>query len=207
MSRVLEDIKARHGDIITTELNPGEGAFYGPKFEYVLRDAIGRDWQCGTTQVDFNLPERFGAFYIDDKSDKVPPVMVHRAICGSLERFTGILIEHHAGHLPLWLSPLQIVVATITQEADDYALEVLAMARKRGLRVEADLRNEKITYKVREHSLAKVPVMLVLGKKEAAERTVSIRRFGSQQQTSMSLDEALAALVGEAEAPDVKRAD
>jgi threonyl-tRNA synthetase len=207
MSRVLDDIKARHGDIITTALNPGEGAFYGPKFEYVLRDAIGRDWQCGTTQVDFNLPERFGAFYIDDKSEKVPPVMVHRAICGSLERFTGILIEHHAGHLPLWLSPLQIVVATITQEADDYALEVAAKLRKAGLRVDLDLRNEKINYKVREHSLAKVPAMLVVGRKEAEQRTVSIRRLGSQAQTSMTLDEALTSLKDEATPPDVKRAD
>ncbi len=205
MSRVLEDIKAKHGDIITTALNPGEGAFYGPKFEYVLRDAIGRDWQCGTTQVDFNLPERFGAFYIDDKSDKVPPVMVHRAICGSLERFTGILIEHHAGHLPLWLSPQQIVVATITQEVDDYAMEVAKLARKMGLRVELDLRNEKVGYKVREHSLAKIPVMLVVGKKEAAERAVSIRRLGSQAMTGMGLAEALAQLVDEATPPDVKR--
>ena len=205
MSEVLEQIKARHGDIITTELNPGEGAFYGPKFEYVLRDAIGRDWQCGTTQVDFNLPERFGAFYIDDKSEKVPPVMVHRAICGSLERFTGILIEHYAGHLPLWLAPLQVVVATITQEADDYAREVVAAARKRGLRVEADLRNEKITYKVREHSLAKVPVLVVVGRKEAAEKTVSIRRLGSQAQTPMTLEEAINSLSSEALAPDLKR--
>jgi threonyl-tRNA synthetase len=207
MSRVLEDIKAKHGDVITTALNPGEGAFYGPKFEYVLRDAIGRDWQCGTTQVDFNLPERFGAFYIDDNSDKVPPVMVHRAICGSLERFTGILIEHHAGHLPLWLSPQQVVIATITQEVDDYANEVAKLARKMGLRVEVDLRNEKVGYKVREHSLAKVPVMIVVGKKEAAERAVSIRRLGSQAQTGMGLNEALAMLVEEATPPDVKRED
>ena len=121
MMRVLEEIKARHGNVVTTMLNPGEGAFYGPKFEYVLRDAIGRDWQCGTTQVDFNLPERFGAFYISATSEKTTPVMVHRAICGSMERFTGILIEHYAGLFPLWLAPLQIVVCTITQEADDYA--------------------------------------------------------------------------------------
>ncbi|MFO1116610.1 MAG: threonine--tRNA ligase [Beijerinckiaceae bacterium] len=205
MARVLEDIKAKHGDIVETALNPGEGAFYGPKFEYVLRDAIGRDWQCGTTQVDFNLPERFGAFYIDPNSEKVPPCMVHRAICGSMERFTGILIEHFAGHLPLWLSPTQIVIATITQEADSYAEEIAAEARKRGLRVELDLRNEKINYKVREHSLAKVPAMIVLGRKEAAERTVSIRRLGSQQQQSMTLDEALATFADEATPPDVKR--
>ena len=207
MSRVLDEIKARHGDVVETALNPGEGAFYGPKFEYVLRDAIGRDWQCGTTQVDFNLPERFGAFYISANSEKTAPVMVHRAICGSLERFTGILIENFAGHLPLWLSPIQIVVATITQEADAYALEIIAAARKLGLRVDADIRNEKINYKVREHSLAKIPAMIVVGKREAEERTVSIRRLGSQAQTSMSLDAALKSLVDEATPPDVKRAD
>jgi threonyl-tRNA synthetase len=204
MMRVLEEVKARHGNVVTTMLNPGEGAFYGPKFEYVLRDAIGRDWQCGTTQVDFNLPERFGAFYISANSEKTTPVMVHRAICGSLERFTGILIEHYAGLFPLWLAPLQIVVCTITQEADDYALEIIARARKLGLRVEGDLRNEKISYKVREHSLAKVPALIVVGRKEAGERTVSIRRLGSNEQRSSSLDEALAALVEEAVPPDVK---
>ena len=133
MSRVLEEIKARHGNIVTTQLNPGEGAFYGPKFEYVLRDAIGRDWQCGTTQVDFNLPERFGAFYIAPDSQKTTPVMVHRAICGSMERFIGMLMENYAGHLPLWLAPVQIVVCTITQEGDEYAMEIVAAARKRGL--------------------------------------------------------------------------
>ena len=153
---------------LKTAINPGEGAFYGPKLEYTLRDAIGREWQCGTTQVDFNLPGRFGAFYIGADSEKTTPVMIHRAMFGSLERFTGILIEHYAGHLPLWLSPVQIVVATITQEADDYAYDVVAAARKLGLRVEADLRNEKINYKVREHSLAKMPVLLVVGKREAA---------------------------------------
>ena len=205
MSNVLATIKAQHGDIVETSLNPGEGAFYGPKFEYVLRDAIGRDWQCGTTQVDFNLPERFGAFYIDSNSNKVPPVMVHRAICGSLERFTGILIENFAGHFPLWLAPVQIVVATITQDADDYAMEVTAAMRKAGLKVELDLRNEKVGYKVREHSLAKTPVMLVVGKKEAEERTVSIRRLGSQAQTGMGLVEALAAFKDEATPPDIKR--
>jgi threonyl-tRNA synthetase len=204
MTRVLDEIRTRHGNVVTTELNPGEGAFYGPKFEYVLRDAIGRDWQCGTTQVDFNLPERFGAFYIAPNSEKTTPVMVHRAICGSLERFTGILLEHFAGHLPLWLAPLQIVVGTITQEADDYALEIVAAARKLGLRVEADLRNEKINYKVREHSLAKVPALVVVGRKEAAERTVSIRRLGSSDQTAMGLAEALDALVLEARPPDLR---
>src|SRR5205807_5261124 len=134
-------------------LNKGEGAFYGPKLEYVLRDAIGRDWQCGTVQVDFYLPGRLGAFYIDEHSNKVTPVMLHRAMFGSLERFTGILIEHFAGHLPLWLSPLQAVVATITADADDYARAALKAAERAGLRAELDLRNEKITYKVREHSV------------------------------------------------------
>jgi len=205
MTKVLEQIAAKSGNRIKTSINPGEGAFYGPKFEYVLRDAIGRDWQCGTTQVDFNLPERFGAFYIDADGSKKTPIMVHRAICGSLERFTGILIEHFEGRFPLWLAPQQAVVATITQEGDAYAGEVLAAARKRGLRVEADLRNEKINYKVREHSLAKVPVMLVVGKKEAENREVSIRRLGSQEQKVMKLDEALAMLVEEAVPPDVRR--
>jgi threonyl-tRNA synthetase len=186
-------------------LNKGEGAFYGPKLEYVLRDAIGRDWQCGTVQVDLNLPGRLGAFYIDDHSNKVTPVMLHRAMFGSLERFTGILIEHYAGHFPLWLAPLQAVVATITSDADDYARQAIAAARRAGLRVEADLRNEKINYKVREHSLAKVPVLLVVGKKEAAERAVSIRRLGSDKQTVMPLDPALAMLADEAVAPDVRR--
>jgi threonyl-tRNA synthetase len=186
-------------------LNKGEGAFYGPKLEYVLRDAIGRDWQCGTVQVDLNLPGRLGAFYIDDHSNKITPVMLHRAMFGSLERFTGILIEHYAGHFPLWLSPLQAMIATITSDADDYAKDVLAAAKRAGLRVEADLRNEKINYKVREHSLAKVPVLLVVGKKEAAERTVSIRRIGSEGQTVMPLDAALAMLAEEAVAPDVRR--
>ncbi|MGA7001421.1 MAG: threonine--tRNA ligase [Pseudolabrys sp.] len=186
-------------------LNKGEGAFYGPKLEYVLRDAIGRDWQCGTVQVDLNLPGRLGAFYIDEHSNKVTPVMLHRAMFGSLERFTGILIEHYAGHLPLWLSPVQAVVATITSDADGFAREVIETARKHGLRVEDDLRNEKINYKVREHSLAKVPVLLVVGKKEAAERTVSIRRLGKEDQQVMSLDAALKALTEEAVPPDVRR--
>ncbi|MBI1867482.1 MAG: threonine--tRNA ligase [Methylocystis sp.] len=199
--KVLDVLKARGQK---TAVTPGEGAFYGPKLEYALRDAIGREWQCGTTQVDFNLPGRFGAFYIGPDSEKKTPVMIHRAMFGSLERFTGILIEHFAGHLPLWLSPAQIVVCTITQDADDYAREAVATARQLGLLVEADLRNEKIAYKVREHSLAKVPVLLVVGKKEAAERTVSVRRLGSQAQTSSSLDEALAALAQEATPPDVK---
>jgi threonyl-tRNA synthetase len=205
MTRVLEEIAGRSDNRIRTSINPGEGAFYGPKFEYVLRDAIGRDWQCGTTQVDFNLPERFGAFYIDADGAKKTPVMVHRAICGSMERFAGILIEHYAGHFPLWLAPVQVVVATITSEADGYARELASAARRAGLRVATDLRNEKINYKVREHSLAKVPVLLVLGRKEAAERTVSIRRLGSQDQRIAGWQDALVALVQEAAPPDQRR--
>ena len=206
MMDVLDRIARQSGNRIRTGINPGEGAFYGPKFEYVLRDAIGRDWQCGTTQVDFNLPERFGAFYVDTDSEKKTPVMIHRAICGSMERFLGILIENHAGHFPLWLAPVQVVICTITGEADDYASEVHALMQKADLRVELDLRNEKISYKVREHSLTKTPVILALGKKEAAERTASIRRLGSQGQASMSLEETLSSLVEEAIPPDVKRA-
>jgi threonyl-tRNA synthetase len=205
MTKVLGEIAERSGGRIKTGINPGEGAFYGPKFEYVLRDAIGRDWQCGTTQIDFNLPERFGAFYIDHDGEKKPPVMIHRAICGSMERFLGILIEHYAGHFPLWFAPVQAVVATITSDADDYAREVLSAARRLGLRTEADLRNEKINYKVREHSLAKVPVLLVVGKKEAEGRAVSIRRLGSDKQTVTGLDTALATLTDEALPPDILR--
>jgi threonyl-tRNA synthetase len=185
-------------------LNKGEGAFYGPKLEYVLRDAIGRDWQCGTVQVDLNMPGRLGAFYIDEHSNKVTPVMLHRAMFGSLERFIGILIEHHGGHLPLWLSPLQAVVATITDDADAYARDVIAAAQQLGLRVEGDLRNAKINYKVREHSLAKVPALLVVGRKEAADRTVSIRRLGKEGQSVLALDAALRSLAEEAVAPDMR---
>jgi threonyl-tRNA synthetase len=201
LQKVL-DVVAAQG--LKTGINPGEGAFYGPKLEYTLRDAIGREWQCGTTQVDFNLPGRFGAFYITANSDKQTPVMIHRAIFGSLERFTGILIEHFAGHLPLWLSPIQATVCTITSDADDYAMEIVALAKKKGLRVESDLRNEKINLKVRELSLSKIPVLIVVGRKEAADRTVSIRRLGSQAQTFATLDEALAALVQEAAPPDLR---
>ncbi len=207
MSDVLEQIKAESKGKIKTEINPGEGAFYGPKFEYVLRDAIGRDWQCGTTQVDFNLPERFGAFYIDSDSEKKQPVMIHRAICGSMERFLGILIENYAGHMPLWFAPVQVVVATITQDADAYGEKVANRLRKAGLQVITDFRNEKINYKVREHSLAKVPVILVCGNREAEEGTVNVRRLGSRDQTSMTLDEVTDALVDEATPPDVKRAN
>ncbi len=206
MSNVLETIRTRSGNRIKTSINPGEGAFYGPKFEYVLKDAIGREWQCGTTQVDFNLPERFGAFYIGNDSEKKQPVMIHRAICGSMERFLGILIENYAGHFPLWFAPLQVVVATITSDADEYAQSVVKRLKAAGLSAEADLRNEKINYKVREHSLAKVPVILVCGKREAEEATVNVRRLGSRDQQSMTLDEAVAALGDEAIAPDLRRA-
>ena len=201
LSDVLDEVRRRSNGRVKTAINPGEGAFYGPKLEYVLKDAIGRDWQCGTTQVDFNLAGRLGAFYIDEHSNKVTPVMIHRAMFGSLERFTGILIENFAGHFPLWLAPLQVVVTTITGEADDYAHEVVRDLQAAGLRVEPDLRNEKIGYKVREHSLAKVPIILAVGKRDADARSVSVRRLGSQDQTVMGLDEAVAALEAEAVMP------
>ena len=177
--------------------NPGEGAFYGPKLEFVLRDAIGRDWQCGTLQVDLNMPGRLGATYIGEDGDKHLPVMLHRAIFGSLERFIGILIEHHAGNLPLWLAPAQVKILTITSDADDYAEEVAKELRAAGLRVETDLRNEKINYKVREHSVAKVPVLLAVGQREVDEKTVAMRRLGSKQQQSLPLQEALELLTAE----------
>jgi threonyl-tRNA synthetase len=205
LSDVLDEVKRRSNGRVKTALQPGEGAFYGPKLEYVLKDAIGRDWQCGTTQVDFNLAGRLGAFYIDEHSNKKTPVMIHRAMFGSLERFTGILIENFAGHFPLWLSPLQVMVCTIVSDADDYAHEVADALKAAGLRVELDLRNEKINYKVREHSLTKIPVMLVVGKREAEERKVSMRRLGSQNQTVMTLKEAVASLKDEAVPPDTKR--
>ncbi len=204
MSEVLEKI-AKQSDKIKTGINPGEGAFYGPKFEYVLRDAIGRDWQCGTTQVDLNLPSRFGAFYVDADGEKKTPVMIHRAILGSLERFLACVIESTAGHLPLWLSPLQVMVCTITSDADDYAIEVRDALRAAGLRAEADIRNEKINYKVREHSVTKVPVILVAGKREMEDRSVNIRRLGSRDQKSMTLGEAVMSLADEAMPPDLKR--
>jgi threonyl-tRNA synthetase len=182
-------------------LNPGEGAFYGPKLEFVLRDSIGRDWQCGTLQVDFNTAERLGASYIAADGNRHPPVMLHRAIVGSLERFIGVLIEHYAGKFPLWLAPVQAVVATITSEADDYAAEVGRICAAAGLRVEVDTANEKINYKVREHSLAKVPVMLVVGKREAEQRTVALRRLGGKEQEILALDDAIARLTIEAATP------
>jgi threonyl-tRNA synthetase len=186
------------------ELNPGEGAFYGPKLEFVLTDAIGRDWQCGTLQVDFVLPERLDASYVGEDGAKHRPVMLHRAILGSFERFIGILIENSAGRLPLWLAPEQAVVATITSDADSYAEKVLERLKAAGLRASGDLRNEKINYKVREHSVAKVPVIFVVGRREAEERTVSIRRLGGKEQETASLDVAIADLVAEAMPPDLR---
>ena len=179
--------------------NPGEGAFYGPKLEFVLRDAIGRDWQCGTLQVDLNMPGRLGATYIGEDGNKHLPVMLHRAIFGSLERFIGILIEHHAGNLPLWLSPVQVRVLTITSDADDYAEEVAEALRAAGLRAETDIRNEKISYKVREHSVEKIPVLLAVGQREVDERNVAMRRLGSKQQSVLSLGDAIANLSREAQ--------
>jgi threonyl-tRNA synthetase len=202
---VLEKMARESEGRIKTGINEGEGTFYGPKFEYTLRDAIGREWQCGTTQVDFNLPERFGAFYIDAHGEKKQPVMVHRAIVGSLERWLGIIIENYAGHFPLWLAPLQVVVATITSDADAYALKVRERLRRAGLRVEADIRNEKINYKVREHSVLKVPVILVVGKREMEEGTVNMRRLGSQEQKAVTLAEAAGALAEEARPPDLRQ--
>jgi threonyl-tRNA synthetase len=185
---------------------PGEGAFYAPKLEFHLTDAIGRTWQVGTIQTDTVLPERLDATYIGEDGAKHRPVMLHRAILGTFERFIGILIEHHAGRFPLWLSPVQAVVATIVSDADDYAHEVVAKLKAAGIRAEADLRNEKINYKVREHSLAKVPLLLVVGKREAEEGTLAIRRLGSDEhQKVMGLDEALAMMADEAVPPDLRR--
>ena len=169
-------------------VNPGEGAFYGPKLEFVLRDAIGREWQCGTLQVDLNMPERLGGTFIAEDGKKYHPVMLHRALFGSLERFTGILLEHYAGNLPLWLSPVQAVVAPITSEIDDYAVEIQEILKSSGFRVEMDLRNEKISYKIRENSLQKIPFLLIVGKKEMEEKSVTLRTFGSKDQEKIKLD-------------------
>ena len=187
------------------ELNPGEGAFYGPKLEFVLRDAIGRDWQCGTLQVDFVLPERLDAEYVGEDGARHRPVMLHRAILGSFERFLGILIEQYAGRFPLWLAPVQVVVATIVSDADSYAEEVAAALRAAGLEVRIDLTNQKINAKVREHSLAHVPVLAVVGRKEAENRTVALRRLGGDAQEVVGLDEAVVRLRAEAMAPDLAR--
>jgi threonyl-tRNA synthetase len=186
---------------LTYTLNPGEGAFYGPKLEFVLRDALGRDWQCGTLQLDFNMPERLGASYVGEDGARHVPVMLHRAILGSMERFIGILVEHYAGSFPLWLAPVQAVVASITDEAAPYAEEVAYKLKAAGLRVIADPGNEKIGYKVREHSLAKIPVMLVVGRREAEQRSVSLRRLGSSAQEALALVDAVARLKMEAAAP------
>jgi len=188
---------------IEPEMNPGEGAFYGPKLEFVLTDAIGRDWQCGTHQVDFVLPERLDASYIGEDGNKHRPVMLHRACLGSFERFIGILIEEHAGKLPLWLAPRQVVVAAIVSDADDFVREAVAALRIAGIRAEADVRNEKINYKVREHSVAKVPVILAIGMKEVEDRSVSVRRLGSKQSEIMSLGQLVSALKVESTPPDL----
>ena len=199
------DRAARQAVNMEVEPLPGEGAFYGPKLEFHLRDAIGRTWQCGTLQLDFVLPERLDAEYVAEDGSKQRPVMLHRAICGSMERFLGVTIENYAGAFPLWLAPTQAVVASITSDADDYAREVAATLMAAGLRVELDLRNEKINYKVREHSLAKTPVIAAVGRREAETRALAIRRLGSEGQTVLPLDEAVAALVAEAVPPDLAR--
>ena len=185
-------------------LNSGDGAFYGPKLDFILRDAIGRDWQCGTLQVDLNLPGRLSATYIGEDGQKKTPVMLHRALFGSLERFTGILIEHYAGHLPFWLSPLQIIIATITSDSDIYADNIFNQLKDSGLRVEKDIRNEKIGYKIREHSAAKIPVIMVIGKKESENKTVSVRRLGSEKNEIYKIDEILKILYKESLAPNSK---
>ena len=195
-----EAVKAADYDYV---LNPGEGAFYGPKLEFVLRDAIGRDWQCGTLQVDFVLPERLDASYIGMNGEKHRPVMLHRAILGSFERFIGILIENFSGRFPLWLAPLQIVVASITDEAASYAEDVVVACRAVSLKAETDVRNEKINFKVREHSVAKVPVIFVVGAREATNRTVSIRRLGGKEQEIVALAQAVDTLAMEAAMPSL----
>ncbi|MFL5295240.1 MAG: threonine--tRNA ligase, partial [Phenylobacterium sp.] len=198
---------AKGAGIAEVELLPGEGAFYGPKLEFHLKDAIGRTWQCGTLQLDYVLPERLDAEYVAEDGSKQRPVMLHRAICGSVERFLGVMIENFAGAFPLWLAPVQVVVATITSDADDYALQAAAAFRAAGLRVETDLRNEKINYKVREHSLAKVPVLAVVGRREAELGQVALRRLGSDRQQVIDLASAANALATEANPPDLARGD
>ena len=195
----LANALTSHG--YTFEINEGEGAFYGPKLEFILRDAIGREWQCGTIQVDMNLPQRFDISYIGEDGEKHQPVMLHRALFGSIERFLGILIENHAGRLPLWLSPEQVVVCPIVSEFDGYAEEVAAAMRKAGLLVKTDLRNEKINYKIREHSVAKIPVIAVVGAKEKENRTVTVRRIGSDKQETFALDDLIKSLTEEAKMP------
>ena len=200
--KALANALTNHG--YAFEINEGEGAFYGPKLEFILRDAIGREWQCGTVQVDMNLPERFDISYIGEDGEKHRPVMLHRALFGSIERFLGILIENYAGRLPLWLSPEQVVVAPVVSEFDDYAKEVAAKLNKAGLSAKTDLRNEKISYKIREHSTAKIPVIAVVGAKEKENGTVTVRRIGSDKQEVMKLDDFIAALAKEAKMPSVE---
>jgi threonyl-tRNA synthetase len=190
--------KAAGLDVI---LNPGEGAFYGPKLEFVLRDAIGRDWQCGTLQVDFVVPGRLGAEYVAEDGSRKTPVMLHRAIFGSFERIIGVLIEHHAGRFPLWMAPTQAVVATIVNDADSYAEEVAAKLRAAGMRVDTDLSNEKINAKVREHSVAHVPLILAVGRRDMESKTVSVRRLGSEKQEVLELGAAVTTLSKEAQPP------
>jgi threonyl-tRNA synthetase len=185
------------------ELNPGEGAFYGPKLEYVLRDAIGRDWQCGTLQVDFNLPGRLGSFYIGSDGEKHVPVMLHRAIFGSLERFTGILIEHYAGKLPLWISPVQVVILTISSQSDEYAQSIHNYCLKHGIRAELDIRNEKISYKIREHISVKIPILFIIGQKETEDKTVTIREIGNNEQETLSFEDAVNQVKDRAIPPDL----
>jgi threonyl-tRNA synthetase len=188
------------------DMNSGDGAFYGPKIEFYMKDAIGREWQCGTLQVDFNLPERLGAEYVGEDGQKHRPVMLHRAVLGSLHRFLGILIEHYIGKFPLWLAPVQAVVCTITNDAEDYAREVHAALDAAGIRAQLDVRAEKINSKIRDHSLQKVPLILVVGKKEAEGRSVALRRLGGEAQEMMSLDDAVKNLVVEATPPDLRKA-
>ena len=201
--KALANALTNHG--YEFEINEGEGAFYGPKLEFILKDAIGREWQCGTIQVDMNLPQRFDISYIGEDGEKHQPVMLHRALFGSIERFLGILIEHHAGKLPLWLSPEQVVVCPIVSEMNDYAEEVAAKLRAAGLYAKTDLRNEKINYKIREHSVAKIPVIAVVGAKEKENGTVTVRRLGSEKQELMALDDFIAALKKEATMPSQDR--
>jgi threonyl-tRNA synthetase len=200
--RAEDDLKAAVEAVgLAYTLNPGEGAFYGPKLEFHLRDALGRQWQCGTVQLDFNMPGRLGAVYVGEDGGRHTPVMLHRAILGSMERFIAILIEHYAGRFPLWLAPVQIAVASITSDAAEYAGEVIRACNAAGLRATLDTANDKIAYKVREHSLAKIPAMLVVGRREAANGTVALRRLGGNDQETLALDDAVARLSQEAAAP------
>jgi threonyl-tRNA synthetase len=197
---LLEAVKASK---LEYSINKGEGAFYGPKIEFVLRDNIGRDWQCGTLQVDLNLPGRLGAMYIDKDGVKKNPVMLHRALFGSLERFIGILIEHYAGKLPLWLSPKQVAILPISQEFDNYAKKVSAELDKNKIRNIIDLKNEKINYKIREHSLSKIPILMICGSKEQESQLITLRRLGQEKQDTLPLSEALSLLVKESSAPKI----